>query len=172
MADHYSQPKGFVGRNICYAVMWNGIYYGHIVGGSATRHLPNRHQFLGTCPSNLNNIVNNIFFNVCPVMEKYPCRNFTTFVVSSWCKQISIDWEQKYGDRVVGFETLIEKPRTGELYRRAGWTKVGETIGYTCKRVAGYGTDSWIGRRVWNTNKDSLRPKWVFCYRNSTATFE
>ena len=28
MSIHYSQPKGFVGRNICYAVLYDGIYYG------------------------------------------------------------------------------------------------------------------------------------------------
>ena len=34
MHNHYSQPKGFVGRNICYAITFNDIYYGHIIGGS------------------------------------------------------------------------------------------------------------------------------------------
>ena len=72
-----------------------------------------------------------------------------------------MDWESKYGDKVIGFETLVELPRTGELYLRAGWSEVGITKGYTCKRVAGKGTDSWSGKRVWDTKK--LRPKRVFC---------
>lgn len=46
MAIHYSKPNGFVGRNICYAVMYKGIYYGGIVGGSATLHLAGRNEFL------------------------------------------------------------------------------------------------------------------------------
>jgi len=58
---------------------------------------------------------------------------------------------------------LIEKPRTGECYRRAGWTQVGETKGFTCKRVAGKGTDSWSGKRIWNTI--DLKPKIVMCYK-------
>lgn len=33
MKVHYSQPKGFVGRNICYGVFYEGIHYGSIVGG-------------------------------------------------------------------------------------------------------------------------------------------
>ena len=45
MAVHYSQPRGFVGRNICYAVVNDGLYYGSIVGGSATLHLPGRDDF-------------------------------------------------------------------------------------------------------------------------------
>ena len=35
MPRHYSSPKGFVGRSICYAILWNGTYYGHTVAGSA-----------------------------------------------------------------------------------------------------------------------------------------
>lgn len=165
MENHYSQPKGFVGRNICYAVYYDGAYYGHIVAGSATRFLPGRNEFLGTTLNNLNCIVNNIFFNVTPVDGKYPLRNFTTQVVSTFVQKVCIDWEEKYGDSVVGFETLVEKPRTGELYRRAGWTVVGETVGYTCKRVSGKGSDGWTGKRVWNTNKDELRPKIVLCFK-------
>ena len=42
-----------------------------------------------------------------------------------------------------------------------GWVLVGQTVGYTCKRVAGDGTDNWTGKRVWNTKL--LRPKNVFC---------
>jgi hypothetical protein len=59
MAVHYSQPKGFVGRSICYAIYCDGNYYGTIAGGSATRHLPNR-----KIVRSLNNGVNNIFFHI------------------------------------------------------------------------------------------------------------
>ena len=59
MAVHYSQPKGFVGRSICYAIYCDGNYYGTMAGGSATRHLPNR-KIVGS----LNNGVNNIFFHI------------------------------------------------------------------------------------------------------------
>lgn len=163
MKNHYSQPKGFVGRNICYAIIFDGVYYGHIVAGSATLHLAGRHEFLGTDRSKLNSVVNNVFFNVSPVDGKYPIRNFTSKVVKVFMEQVKADWKAKYGDDVVGFETLIEKPRTGELYLRAGWSVVGETVGYTCKRVSGKGTDSWTGKRVWNTT--DLRPKVVICAR-------
>lgn len=165
MENHYSKPKGFVGRNICYAIFYDDIYYGHIVAGSATLHLPGRHEFLGTSKDDLNRIINNIFFNVRPKQgKKYPCRNFTTKAVSEFVKVSQKDWSDKYGDRVLGFETLIELPRTGQLYKRAGWKEVGITKGYTCKRVAGKGTDSWSGKRVWSCGRDKLRPKRVLCY--------
>lgn len=163
MEYHYSRPKGFVGRSICYAVFYDNNYYGHIVAGSATRFLPNRNEFLGVTIKNLNNVVNNIFYNVSPVNECYPTRNFTTQVVREFVRKAIVDWKLKYGDAVIGFETLVELPRTGDLYRKANWTEVGQTIGYTCKRTSGKGTDSWTGKRVWNTKE--LHPKLVFCLK-------
>lgn len=161
MVRHYSQPKGFVGRNICYAIFHEGHCYGHIVGGSATRFLPGRDMFLGLQTKLvLNCIVNNIFFHVEPKDGKYPIRNFTTTVIKLFEKAIIQDWKMKYGDEVLAFETLIELPRSGECYRRAGWIKVGQTKGFTCKRIAGKGTDNWSGKRVWDTK--NLRPKIVF----------
>ena len=74
-------------------------------------------------------------------------------------ERVIIDWFNKYGDKVIGFETLVELPRTGECYRRDGWEQIGQTKGFTCKRVAGKSTDSWGGRRVWDYK--NLRPKIV-----------
>lgn len=158
MKRHYSAPKGFVGRNICYEITHDGHCYGHIVGGSATRHLPGRNNFLGLdATKRLNDIVNNIFFHIEPKDGKYPFRNFSTAVVKAFEDHIVLDWKTKYGNDVIALETLVEVPRTGECYRRAGWTQVGVTVGYTCKRVAGKGSDNWTGRRVWDTK--NLRPK-------------
>jgi len=96
METHYSQPKGFVGRSICYAVFYNSRYYGHIIAGSATRFLPGRNEFLGISLDTLNLAINNIFFNVSPVDNKYPIRNFTTEVVKLFVRTARIDWKIKY----------------------------------------------------------------------------
>lgn len=167
MKIHYSQPKGFVGRNICYAIYYDNIYYGHIIGGSATRFLPGRNEYLGIDIGQLNLVVNNIFYNISKVNDKYPERNFTTKVLKKFSETVVLDWEDKYGDKAVGLETLIEKPRTGDLYRKAGWVEVGTTVGYTCKRVAGKGTDSWSGKRVWDV--ENLKPKLVLCLKLDTS---
>lgn len=155
MAIHYSQPRGFVGRNICYLIMAGGVCYGSIAGGSATRFLPGREVV-----RSLNNGVNNIFYHVEKRNGKYPARNFTASVLKLYRETIERDWLVKYGDAVLWHETLVELPRSGECYKRDGWQLVGETKGYTCKRTAGKGTDSWSGRRVWDTV--NLRPKLVF----------
>jgi hypothetical protein len=161
MDIHYSRPGGFVGRNRCFAITYNNDYYGHIVGGSATRFLPGRDEFFGIKDrdSELVHIINNIFYHIRPANEKYPEYNFTTKVVSKWRKVATRDWENYYGDEVWGFETLIELPRKGTLYRKDGWKEVGQTKGYTCKRIGGNGTDNWSGKRVWDTK--NLKPKLV-----------
>jgi hypothetical protein len=164
MQRHYSAPEGFVGRNICYAVMFYTTMYGAIVGGSSTLHLAGRDAFfvssIGYMP-HLNNVVNNVFFHIEPQSTYYPHRNFARRVLKLFRERVAIDWKDKYGDNVLGYETLVELPRTGDCYVRDGWQEVGLTKGYTCKRVAGTGTDSWSGRRIWNTK--NLRPKRVFC---------
>jgi hypothetical protein len=159
MPKHYSEPKGFVGRSICYLVYYDNELYGAIVGGSATKHLPGRSDFLKYNFITLENIVNNVFFHVEP-KSKYPCRNFTQRAIRLFRERIVIDWREKYDDIVYAFETLVELPREGTCYRRDGWIEVGVTKGFTCKRTAGTGTDSWSGRRVWDTV--NLRPKRVF----------
>jgi len=161
MKRHYSQPKGFVGRSICYSIEHNNIYYGHIIGGSATLHLPGRTDFFNGI--DLNNIVNNIFFHIEKVDDKYPKRNFVTLVLKEWRKKIEIDWLEKYNDKVLGFESLVEMPRTGEVYLRDGWSLVGKTKGQTCKRISGKETGKFTGQRVWD--RKNLRPKLVFCRR-------
>lgn len=158
MKVHYSQPKGFVGRSICYDIRYNADSYGFIVASSATLHLPCER------PENLNQIVNNSFYSVSKVNGKYPLRNFTTQVLIEWMRRVIVDWKTVYGDDVLQFETLVEPPRTGELYLRAGFEVKGMTKGFTCKRigksVAGESTDGYKGsRRVWNY--ENLRPKIV-----------
>lgn len=136
----------------------DGIDYGAIAAGSATKFLPGRNEFFGQVE--LNNIVNNIFFHIEKFDNRYPMYNFAVKVVEKCRQTVISDWKETYGDAVLGWESLVELPRTGELYIRDGWEEVGLTKGYTCKRKAGEGTDSWTGKRVWDTQ--NLRPKRVF----------
>ena len=93
-------------------------------------------------------------------------KNFGTKVLKLWRKQVVIDWQTLYESRVIGFETLVELPRTGSMYKADNWQLVGTTKGFTCRRVGGMAsTDSWGGTRVWDYN--NLKPKLVFCKLNT-----
>ena len=165
MKVHYSKPKGFVGRCICYSINFNGIYYGHIVGGSSTMYLAGRDKFFNLTKENklenLKRIINNNFYHIEKRKGTYPTRNFTSKVLKTFRHTIAEDWKKKYGDDVLGFESLVELPREGNLYLKDRWIPVGKTKGYTCKRTKGTGTDSWGGKRVWDYK--NLKPKRVFC---------
>jgi len=165
MAIHYSQPRGFVGRSICLAIYHGGVYYGHIVFGSATLHLPGRNEFLEvTTKEDIQRIANNIFYNISS-KDGYPIRNFTTRVLVEAEKLVVKLWKEKYNTSLIGFETLVEcsERRNGELYLKGGYEIVGKTKGYTCKRVSGIGSDGWGSKRVWNKDKNYFRPKIVLC---------
>lgn len=157
MSIHYSQPRGFVGRNICYAIMVDNVCFGTIAGGSATRFLPGR-EVIGT----LNNGINNIFFHIEKQGGAYPLRWFSAAILAEYRKVVEKDWKEKYGDNVFWHETLVELPREGQCYKKDGWSEVGITKGYTCKRIGGQGSDSWTGKRIWDTT--NLRPKRVFVH--------
>ncbi len=165
MAVHYSHPKGFVGRNICYAIMVGAIYYGAIVGGSSTLHLVGRDKFFGITTENkkekLVQIVNNIFYHIEKKNGRYPIRNMVPAVLRAFRERISLDWKEKYGDTVVGFESLIELPRTGEAYRRDGWIEVGVTKFMVRKKS--------VGHKKSKTEK-SVRPKCKYCGSSNTQT--
>ena len=162
MAKHYTKPKGFVGRSICYAIYYNNTYYGHIVGGSCTLFLPGRNEYFGIDKSKFQQIVNNVFYHVEKVNGKYPIRNFTSQVLKAWREKINVDWLDKYGDKVIGFESLIEPPRTADLYKKDKWILVGKTYGFTCRRIPGKEKGLFkTGKRIWD--RKNLRPKLVFC---------
>jgi hypothetical protein len=157
MSIHYTHPKGFVGRQLFYKIYEDDEFVGAIAGGSATLHLPNRNEFFGD-KYYINGVINNIFFH----LGEHKDKNLGTKVLKLFRLQIIKDWEDRYHDKVIGFETLVELPRNGAIYKADNWTLVGTTKGYTCKRIGGETqTEKWSGKRVWDTK--NLKPKLVFC---------
>lgn len=160
MLIHYSHPKGFVGRQIIYKIYDNDDFKGVIAGGSATLHLPNRNDFFGD-KFNLQYIINNNFFHL---VDNHDDKNLGTKVLSMWRRQVVKDWMERYNSKVIGFESLVELPRSGTIYKADNWTLVGQTKGFACRRVAGTEKGAFTGgKRIWNTDKDELKPKLVFC---------
>ena len=158
MKKHYSHPKGFVGRQIMYRIWVDNKPCGAIAGGSATQNLPGRNEFFGD-EFKLQNIINNTFYHL---ENNCGDKNLGTKVLKLWRNQVVFDWQYLYKSPVIGFETLVELPRNGALYKADNWTFVGTTKGYTCKRIGGISSsEKFGGVRVWNY--DDLRPKLVFC---------
>jgi len=160
MLVHYSQPNGFMGRVFIYEIWYDGVFYGHIVAGSATRGITPPQPLQKN--EHLNHIINNTFFHIEPDPRTgYPTRNFSSFVLESFLARAQTDWEEEPFSngkhyKVWAFETLVDPnrgegmdPRTGEVYRRVGFEEIGMTKGYECWREE--------GERVWS--KEPTCPK-------------
>ena len=177
-SQHYSNPKGFVGRFVAFAIHAEEQFLGVIVGSSATLHLPGRDRFKEDLGGNLNSIINNSLFHirkprgwppfsyhygplgleVSETRRPYPIRNVTSRVLGEWRLQVIASWEKRYGDDVIGFETLVQPPRTGETYRRDGWSLVGRTKGFCCRRVSGRSkNEQFTGKRIWKFDPNSQK---------------
>jgi len=179
--NHYSKPGGFVGRCLAYRVESGGLYLGAIVAGSATMHLQGRNEFFSISRNELGGIVNNVLFHIEPpwrnppiywdwlagksrvhLNRNYPIRNTAQKVLAQWREKVTKDWLAQYEQEVKGFETLVQPPRIGSVYRRDGWQVVGMTKGFSCRRVAGTAAgEKFGGKRVWTF--DPSNKKLIFC---------
>jgi len=135
ISNHYTKPRGFIGRNVTYLIVVNDCICGVIVGGSTSLHLLNRKNFFGDC--DIQDIINNRLFRL---ENNLP--NLGTQVLKIWRKQVCIDWNRKYNSNPIGFETLVKPPLTGAVYRADNWIFGGMTRGYTCK-VPKHGVRVW-----------------------------
>lgn len=155
MPIHYSQPKEFVGRSLHYAIYYEDTFFGCISWASCILLSKIRDSFFNIeSRSQLVGIANNIFYHVEPVV-KYPIRNFTTRVLLDSEEIVYKDWLDRYGDALIGYESLVEPPREGTLYKKAGYTLVGKTQGFQLKKPKQI--------KVYDTV--NLKPKLVFCKR-------
>ena len=129
---HYIPNNGAVGQQIHYLVYLDKRVIGIISGGAAAYAVKSRDEYFGINKDNrrvaLNGIIDNTVFRL---EENLP--NLGTQVLSMWRKRVAVDWEERYGVKVCGFETfIIETPyRKGSMYKADNWTFVGETQGST-----------------------------------------
>ena len=63
-----------------------------------------------------------------------------TAVLDVFKRTVIKDWYESYGDFVRAFETLVEPPRWGGIYKLDGWKRIGNTAGLGARRPEGHGT--------------------------------
>lgn len=129
---HYVPNHGAIGQQIHYLIYLDDRIVGIISGGAAVYAVKSRDEFFGITKENrhvaLNGIVNNIVFRL---EENIP--NLATQIMALWRKTIAVDWKDRYGVDVAGFETFVieNDTRKGALYKADNWTYVGKTSGNT-----------------------------------------
>lgn len=139
--EHYVGSKGTVGRQMHYIVYYEQKAVGAISAGSAMFAHKKRDKLLGITKeeqkSGIRHIVNNTMFRLTRPKDAPP---LATDVLKIWKTQVKQDWLRDYGDYVRAFETLVEPPRWGGIYKLDGWKKVGVTAGLGARRPEGHGT--------------------------------
>jgi len=128
---HYVVNHGCIGRQLHYIIKLKDDIIGIISGASAIWSNEHRDRFFLINKANRTKRINKIISNVVFRLEKNQ-KNLGTQILSIWRKQIKHDWETKYNDTIIGFETFIfGKGRYGSLYKADNWIFVGFTKGNT-----------------------------------------
>ncbi len=128
---HYLAFDRHIGEHMAYMVYSrDSIALSCLLFGSAAWSCRDRDIYIGWGKEQrshrLNWITNNVRFLVIPWV-RVPC--LASHILSLITKQISADWEQKYGHPVLLLETFVEKRFKASCYRAANWIRVGSTTG-------------------------------------------
>lgn len=126
---HYVENHGCIGRQLHYLVKMDDKTIGIISGASAVWACKPRDDFFGINKDNrikeIGKIINNVVFRL-----EYNQPNLGSQILSMWRKQVVIDWNKRYNDMPVGFETFVfGENRNGRMYRADNWKEVGITQG-------------------------------------------
>ena len=161
--EHYVGSKGTIGRQFHYIVYYDGNAVGAISAGSAVFAHKKRDTVLEVGKDEkkggLRNIVNNTMFRMTRPSNEAP---LATEVLKMWKERVEIDWTTKFGDVVRCFETLVEPPRWGGIYKLDGWKRIGDTAGLGARRPEGHGT---FGKNSTGKRKIIRVPKKIYWIR-------
>jgi len=161
--EHYVGSKGTIGRQFHYIVYFDGNAVGAISGGSAVFAHKKRDTILEIGKEErsggIRNIVNNTMFRLTRPSTDEP---LATDVLKLWKERVEVDWTTKFGDVVRCFETLVEPPRWGGIYKLDGWKRIGKTTGLGARRPEGHGT---FGKNSTGRRKIIRVPKKIYWIR-------
>jgi hypothetical protein len=127
---HYLGHRGCVGQNLQYLVRdRQGRPLACVLFGAAAWQCAQRDHYIGwdsqTRQRHLNFIISNTRFLL---LASAP--QLASHLLSQIARQISPQWQSKYGHRVYLLESFVQRDRfLGTAYRAANWVCVGQTKG-------------------------------------------
>jgi hypothetical protein len=131
---HYLKYRVPVGANLRYLVrsrQREEIVLACLLWSSPAWKMAARDEWIGWSAEQrtrqLQLIVNNSRFLVLPWVH---VNGLASKILAQSARQLSTDWEQRYGYRPLLLETLVDPQRfRGTCYRAANWIRVGQTCG-------------------------------------------
>jgi len=131
---HYLSHRGTVGENLQYLARDRfGRPLACVLFGAAAWQCRARDQHIGweaaTRQRRLNYLTNNTRLLILP-WARVP--HLASHLLGRITRQLSADWQQKYGHPIFLLETFVDTSRfAGACYRAANWQVVGQTTGRT-----------------------------------------
>ena len=124
----YSQP---VGEHLKYLAYAKGRPLACLALCSAPRHLGSRDRFIGWSPAarlkNIGLLAYNTRFLILPWVR---VAHLASHLLGRIARQVSRDWEQRYGHPIYFLETFVDPARfRGTCYLAANWVRLGVTTG-------------------------------------------
>jgi len=135
----YMKYKDTCSRRINWIVLENNSknIIGAVGVNSAVFAMNPRDDFIGWDKEfrlkNLVNIANNYRF--CLIRENITIPRVGSQVLKALRFYAPIEWEKRYGDRLVLLETLVKPPWTGSVYKADNWIYVGKTKGISFSKA-------------------------------------
>ena len=128
---HYLGYTAMSGSQLRYNVYAGDKLVALLSFGASAWRLAGRDTFIGWQQAqrlkNLQLVVNNARFLILPWIQ---CKGLASKILSIVCRQLPIDWHQRYGFKPVLLETFVETERhRGTSYKAANWIFVGKTVG-------------------------------------------
>jgi hypothetical protein len=151
---HYVANHGCIGRQLHYIIQENSKTIGIISGASAIWSSEYRDKYFKINTENRKERINKIIDNVVFRLEQND-KNLGTKILSQWRKLCKENWEERYNDNVIGYETFIfGEGRFGSMYKADNWDFTGMTKGNTKFHAHGaYG----------GTERVKTNQKMIFC---------
>ena len=131
---HYLPEHKIVGRRILYQFIdtkTNFILAIMIWGNTIAPNCEARDTYLQiTKHERLHNLANNLRFLILPDVK---VKNLASRIISKSIKQLKIDWQKKYGDKLQYVETFVDSSKgfKGTCYLTSSWKMVGYTKGFS-----------------------------------------
>jgi hypothetical protein len=153
--EHYPQSRGIIGRSLNYLVMRSGECLG-IIGGASP---PKNYNYFVNCfgRGQEKHYLNNNIFRLIKIE-----RNLGTKTLRLFRSRVKRDYEEKFGDELIGLCTFVELPRDGALYKADNWVYLGITEG---KRMYRRGEN-------WEKSFVEGKKKLIFAYKYSSGTMK
>jgi hypothetical protein len=130
---HYLKNADLAGEQLCYVAEYQGQWLAIIWWSAPALHLKKRGQWIGwSYPQKrerLPFLAQNSRFLILADRQQLP--NLATRVLARCCQRLSADWLAQHGHPVVGVESFVDSQLfRGTAYKAAGWTLLGQTVGY------------------------------------------